>query len=339
MTKNQPAFLDKDFERVFSIKGRRFRLRLETSHNPRDYRKYEDLRQKIWGESADHLSGSRNMMCENIFHEGGSLFIGAFTEEADLSGIPGKEHLAGFSYGFMGIGDKKTGYRDIRNVRFYSQYTAVHQKYRNCGLGLRIKEFQKDVLLNLFGISVVLCTFDPLTGINARRNVHHLGMEITEYRKSPYGEFGGLLNRKDLPSDRFFACWDLTKVKKRSTRKKDFFPEHMDVILSSRRIAVMGKRGRISLEIPVEMDLRAAGDRIFVEIPLDFYRMLEETDVEDKKVRRIPLDWRASSRKVFMFLFDRGYQIVDFIRANLEGRKRNLYVLEIKPERSLFNSN
>ncbi|MCK7519533.1 MAG: hypothetical protein MZV64_18285 [Ignavibacteriales bacterium] len=26
------------------------------------------------------MSSSRNMMCENIFHEGGSLFIGAFAE-------------------------------------------------------------------------------------------------------------------------------------------------------------------------------------------------------------------------------------------------------------------
>ena len=67
-------------ERTVAVRDKRFLLRVETSRDPEDYRIYEDLRNEIWDFPDDHLAGTRNMMCENVFHEGGSLFIGAFVE-------------------------------------------------------------------------------------------------------------------------------------------------------------------------------------------------------------------------------------------------------------------
>ncbi len=92
----------KPLERTVVVRNRPFLLRVETSSTSADYAMYEDLREEIWGYPDDHMSSTRNMMCENVFHEGGSLFIGAFAE-ADGGGfaVDGR-HLAGFCYGFVG---------------------------------------------------------------------------------------------------------------------------------------------------------------------------------------------------------------------------------------------
>ncbi|TEU07719.1 MAG: hypothetical protein E3J22_00895, partial [Candidatus Aminicenantes bacterium] len=66
----------KGLERVHEIKGNKYLFRVETSDNHHDYDKYEELRNRVWDEPNDNLSGSRNMMCENFLHEGSSLFIG-----------------------------------------------------------------------------------------------------------------------------------------------------------------------------------------------------------------------------------------------------------------------
>ena len=65
----------KDLEKTVAVRDRRFLLRVETSHGSEDYGMYEDLRNAIWDFPDDRLSGPRNMMCENVFHEGGSLFM------------------------------------------------------------------------------------------------------------------------------------------------------------------------------------------------------------------------------------------------------------------------
>ena len=56
----------KDFEKTHEIKGKNFLFIVEASKDYRDYQKYEDLRNKIWGEPNDTLPGARNMMCENF---------------------------------------------------------------------------------------------------------------------------------------------------------------------------------------------------------------------------------------------------------------------------------
>jgi predicted GNAT superfamily acetyltransferase len=74
-------------------------------------------------------------------------------------------------------------------------------------------------------------------------------------------------------------------------------------------------------------DTGVPGDVLLVQVPLDFYRMLRETDVADPAVRRIPVDWRQAAREVFLGLFARGYRVVDFLKAG--GRvSRNFYVLK-----------
>ena len=316
----------KALEKTVTVRDRRFLLRVETSHDSRDYAKYEALREEIWGFADDHMSSERNMMCENVFHEGGSLFIGAFAE----AGEPGRfetdgAHLVGFCYGFVGVLDKSIGFREVSNLRFYAQYAGVRKAFQSYGLGLLLKEYQREMVLDLLGVSTIICTYDPLTGVNANRNIHHFGMDVLEYRVATYGEYGGLLNRTDVPTDRFLMSWDLRRSGPRPAydlRAALAAPPPVRAALRT----VAGTSGAVELEVVDATDPEAPGDVLLVRIPLDLYRMLQETEVADPAVRRIPVDWRMATREVFQRLFARGFRVVDFLKAG-PGNPAHHYVL------------
>jgi predicted GNAT superfamily acetyltransferase len=309
--------------------GRSFWLKVETSSQAEDYAKYEELRNEIWGYPQDNLPSTRNMMCENYVHEGSSLFIAAYAQDERGRLVEDKEHLVGFSYGFVGLRDKSIAFKALDNLWFYSQYTGVKESFRSFGLGLRIKEFQADILREVLGVFNVTCTYDPLTGVNAYRNIHHLGMQVMDYRAAIYGEYGGHLNRPDIPSDRFFVLWDLKAQGRRPAYADDVLsrPEHY--VLNASRQTVRGRSGLVEMEVVQNAGLAGVGRAgiLLVPIPEDFYRMLKETDVEEESVRRIPLEWRLRTREVFGALLDEGYRVVDFRKAG-HGPSSNVYVLQ-----------
>ncbi len=317
-------------EKTIAIRDRRFLLRVETSPTSADYQKYEGLREEIWGFPDDHMSSTRNMMCENFFHEGGSLFVGAFAE-AEHGGFElDGNHLVGFCYGFTGVRDKDVGFRDPKNLRFYAQYAGVRKAFQSYGLGILLKEYQREMVLDLLGVATIICTYDPLTGVNAHRNIHHFGMDVLEYRVATYGEYGGLLNRPDVPTDRFLMSWDLERTGGRpgyDLAAALAAPKTVRAVL--RRVA--GKSGEIELEVVEGTDPAAEGDVLLVRVPLDFYRLLQETDVTAAEVRRIPVDWRMATREVFLGLFGRGYRVVDFLKATA-AVPANHYVLARNPK-------
>lgn len=313
-------------EKTVTVRDRRFLLRVETSSASRDYAKYEDLRAEIWGFPDDHMSSPWNMMGENVFHEGGSLFIGAFAEAGEKGYFETDgAHLAGFCYGFVGVRDKAVGFRDVSNLRFYAQYAGVRKPYQSYGLGILLKEYQREMVLNLLGVSTIICTYDPLTGVNANRNIHYFGMDVLEYRVATYGEYGGLLNRPDVPTDRFLMSWDLLRTAGRPAYDLGAALAASPAIRAV-PCRVTGKSGPIELEAVEGTEPEARSDILLVRIPLDLYRMLQETDVADPAVRRIPVDWRTATREVFQHLFARGFRVVDFLKATPE-RPGNHYVL------------
>jgi predicted GNAT superfamily acetyltransferase len=318
----------KSLEKVHEIKGIKYVFRVETSDNHRDYIKYEQLRNEVWDQPNDNLSGSRNMMCENFLHEGSSLFIGVFVESEKGGFKQDKDHLVGFSYGFVGIKDKKIAYRKPENLRFYSQYTCVRADHEHLGLGVMIKEFQKEILIEIFGIYTIICTYDPLTGVNAYRNIHHFGMEMLDYREAFYGDFGGLLNRLDIPCDRLFVTWDLKKEIKRPEYDLDSLIESGSFVVLAEWKVIQGRSGPIKMEIVKEINTDLDLEFLLIEIPVDFYMMLRETDVEENRIRSIPLDWRMKTRQAFKTLFERNYRIIDFRMIEKERQVRDFYILK-----------
>ena len=92
------------------------------------------------------LVGYKHEQIVNYFNDGSALFIAVYA--ADEKGIlkESDAHFVGFSYGFVGVRDKKIGFRDPDNLIFYSQYTGVKKTVEDYGLGILIKEFQKKML-------------------------------------------------------------------------------------------------------------------------------------------------------------------------------------------------
>jgi len=314
-------------EKIYEVQRKRFLFKVEKSHSHHDYQKYEDLRMAVWGDPKDRMPGQRNMVCENFYNEGSALFIGVFIED-DRGGFPeDRDHLVGFSYGFVGVKDKSLGFRNPENLLFYSQYTGVEDAYRHFGLGLLIKEFQRDVLVEDFGIDVISCTFDPLTGVNAYRNIHLLGMEVIAYNRDHYGDYGGKLNRLDVPCDRFCVHWHLSKETRRPSYDLGrLVNTSLPVICLSHQV-VQGRDGPLEMAVLRDVDLGIDEPFILVEIPFDFYAVLQQTDVSDEAVRRIPKDWREATRRVFLHYFDEGYRVVDFRLFEQGNRRRDFYVL------------
>jgi predicted GNAT superfamily acetyltransferase len=317
----------KNLKKIHAVKGKRFLFEVETSEDYRDYMKYEELRHEIWADPKDTLPGARNMWCENFIHEGSSLFIAVYAEDEKGRFGKTKENLVGFSYGFVGLKNKEIAFRRPANLQFYSQYTGVRQDFEHYGLGILIKEFQKEILIKVFGIYTVTNTFDPLTGVNAYRNIHIFGMEVVDYREALYGDFGGLLNRTDIPCDRFFVCWDLRKKIQRPDYDLESLIESEQMMVEAALRKVRGRKGVVSLEVIKKTNLALKDEFLLVEIPYDFYYMLQETDVAEAEVRRIPLEWRMKTREAFKSLFKKKYTIIDFRQVEEGKRRRDFYVL------------
>jgi predicted GNAT superfamily acetyltransferase len=318
-------------EIIHKKKGMSFLFKVETSHDQGDYEKYEELRFEIWGMSNDSMAGLRNMCSENYFSDGNCLFIAVYAEDDKGHFEQDREHLVGFSYGYVGIKDQKTGFREPDNVVFYSLYTGVREEYQHFGLGVLMKEFQGDVVRDVFGIHIITCTFDPLTGVNAYRNIHCFGMDVVEYREDCYSGFAGKLNRADVPSDRLYVSWDFDKPVQRPVYDLQGLVYSGDMAVTAKIEKVKGRSGPVLLDVVEKADPESDREFLLVEIPFDFYRILRETDVRDKRVRRIPIEWREATRSVIQDLLRRQYRIVDFRWFQEGTRKRDFYVFQKIP--------
>jgi len=317
----------RELQAIRKIKGKKFFLQVETSHETADYLMYEEIRNEIWRDPLDTFAGTRNMAAENFFNEGSSLFIAAYVEDKSGGFTKDAHHLIGFSYGYVGVKDKDVGFKDLHNIDFYSQYTGVKEEYERYGLGVLIKEFQKKTLMDVFGVYTVNCTFDPLSGVNAYRNIHHFRMDVVDYCEACYQNFAGRLNRLDVPADRFFVSWDLEQEPQKPKYDINELLDSGESVIQTEVREVAGKNGPIQLDIITGVELSLDNKLLLVEIPFDFYSMLQETDVSDSRVREIPVLWRFKTREVFKALFSRGYTVIDFRYIEQGDRKRDFYVL------------
>jgi len=314
-------------EAVVEVRGRRFLFAVEASRRGADYERYERMRLEIWDDPGDHMAGQRNMVSENFFTHGGCLYIGIYREDEE-GGFPRRaEHLVGFAYGYVGIKDKTIAFRNPSNLVFYSQYAAVNPEFRNLGLGVRLKEFQRDQVRDLMGVKAVICTYDPLVGVNAYRNIHVFGMEVVSYQDAYYRGFIGRLNRPDVPADRLLVHWDLERQKVREAIDLPYLLEHGHNLSGIELKRIDGRSG--PTEVPVIKGVReeTSLDPILIEIPFDYYTMLYETDVADQGVRQIPITWRLLVRRAFHTQLAAGYGVKDFLYSASGKRKRDFYVL------------
>ncbi len=147
-----------------------------------EFRAAEDLQRAVWGDGD--LPDPADLMM--VIQAEGGLVGGAFVDG----------RLMGYVFAFP------TRDPEVQ----HSHRLAVLDGARGLGLGLRLKQYQRDWCLAR-GIARVRWTFDPLRAVNATLNIHRLGATSATYLPDYYGEMAGI--NQGLASDRLLVDWDL----------------------------------------------------------------------------------------------------------------------------------
>ena len=149
-----------------------------------EFRRCVALQQQVWNFSDAELVPLRMFV---VADKVGGQVVGAF-DGSELVGfalsVPGHRH--GHSY-------------------LHSHMAAVQEGYRNCGVGRRLKLFQREDALSR-DILLIEWTFDPLEIKNSFFNIRRLGAVARRYNINQYGVTTSSLHG-GLPTDRLIAEW------------------------------------------------------------------------------------------------------------------------------------
>lgn len=143
-----------------------------------------ELQREVWGFSDVELVPLRVFSVANKI---GGQVIGAWDGDT----------LAGFA---LSIPGSRNGHSYL-----HSHMVGVKERYRNTGLGRRIKLFQRQDALAR-GYELMEWTFDPLDIKNAYFNLERLGAIARRYHINQYGITTSPL-QGFLPTDRLVAEW------------------------------------------------------------------------------------------------------------------------------------
>ncbi|HYM51750.1 MAG TPA: hypothetical protein VET65_14415 [Candidatus Limnocylindrales bacterium] len=236
-----------------------------------EYAACEAMSRDVWG------AAERNVVPRELLKTmqlNGGVVAGAFTADG---------RLAGFVFGFL-------GQRDGR-LRLCSHQLGVLPEFRDRGLGLALKQLQRERSLEL-GYDLITWTFDPLEAKNAYLNLQRLGAIARLYDRNHYGDMEDELNR-GVPSDRFEAEWWILNPH----RGPDHRPAEATVLLQ------VGRNGE-----PEPGTGQPRADRpALIGVPVDF-QAVKRADLA--LARR----WRLESRAAFERALQAGLCAAGFLR-------------------------
>lgn len=253
-----------------------------------EYRECLALQKEVWGEGfTGCVPPALLMVCQRV----GGVTAGAF-------GADGR--LLGFVFGLTGV-------EDGRPVH-WSDRLAVRPEARDLGLGLRLKLYQRDLLLRR-GIETCYWTYDPLIARNAHLNLNRLGAEVLEYARDLYGTDNGSDLHSGLGTDRLVVVWRLRS-------------ERVIRVLAGDLDETDFERWR---EAPV-VNARAVGDgarpyhgelpeveAVRIEVPVDLVALMALD-------RATAAHWRATTRRAFLAYLHAGYRVCGLVRDPASGR-------------------
>ncbi|KAB7706707.1 GNAT family N-acetyltransferase [Bacillus aerolatus] len=224
-----------------------------------------------------------------------------------ISGAFHDGKLIGMSYSFP-------GYKHQEHY-LYSHMAAVHQDYRNLGIGLQLKLKQREWAIQ-YGYKKIVWTFDPLEARNAYFNLNKLGAYVKTYIPSYYGEMKDKLN-KGLPSDRFLAEWDICSTRVKSalagSLQNEFTVKNYEPLLNYRE--------NNQLPFSCEEKIINNEDGYLLPVPANIHH-LKKVDIETAKA------WRYELRKVLTEVLSKGYRVTGMLKNNTEPV--HYYVIENK---------
>lgn len=253
-----------------------------------DYLACVALQRVTWGEDFEELVPPTMLW---LTQEMGGIAAGAFDPD---------DRLIGFVFGLTGV---RRG-----RVAHWSDMLAVDPAWRDRGIGLLLKRWQRDALLAAGHTTLVHWTFDPLEARNAHLNFVRLGVTASEYVRDRYLATSPL--HAGLPTDRLIVDWDLPSAR---------VAQRLDA--SSRSAAVPAERTMPPFDAPLvnataaaTAALRCLPPRLDVDAPA--VRIAIPPDIQSIK-RSAPdlaMEWRMHTRTAFEFYLARGYTVVDVVR-------------------------
>ena len=227
--------------------------------------------------------------------EAGGVLIGAYDGPT----------LVGFVYGFPGY--------EHGQAMHHSHMLAVRPEYRNLNLGFKLKLAQRDQVLSL-GIERITWTFDPLQSRNAYFNFAKLGVIADSYRVDFYGaSTSSFLHQAG--TDRLWVTWliDSERVRQRlgNEERAETFPSDVLQLL------------RVGVDLRPESNEQSdiwKQDELAIEIP---------TNVDALQTERpdLVVEWRKSTRHVFVEAMTLGYVVEDFYRCDDGDKAVGRYLL------------
>ncbi len=250
-----------------------------------------DLQKETWGEDfADTVPPSLLMIAQKL----GGVAAGAYDSS---------DRLVGFIVGFSGI-------RDGRLVH-WSDMLAVRPEMSGRGIGRKLKEYQRQLLLDI-GIETVFWTFDPLVARNAHFNFNRLGAHPSEYVIDMYGADTGSILHSGLGTDRFIMQWNLKDPIVEIALRGELEPEE-----STETVHAVNTRMTGNIPRPIEGDLTDALV-VHIEIPDDIHEV-------KSNAREVAMAWRTSTRRAFRWYMENHYKVVGFRLKKESGH--GLYTL------------
>jgi len=255
-----------------------------------EFRECERIQKDVWGNAG---VGSEVLAVTRKY---GGVVLGA--------SVNGK--MAGCLYAFLA--------RRRGRLIHWSHIMAVRCRYRNFGLGFRMKLAHRRLAL-AEGLKSICWTFDPLQSRNAALNLARLGARVEEYIPDCYGKFLSAIE-KGLPSDRFVVNWPIAS---RLVERRLRGPLPMPDLPSYPRVndTLTNKRGFLENR---RIHLRLRNRRLLVEIPAN-------TDLMRDRDLALARRWRLQTRRVFQTFFTAGYSVAGYLSMGSKMQRRCFYVL------------
>jgi predicted GNAT superfamily acetyltransferase len=221
--------------------------------------------------------------------------------------------VVGFIYAFLARRDGK--------LIHWSHLMAVEPKYRDLGLGFRMKLAHRKLALAA-GVTSICWTYDPLQSRNAALNIHRLGARAEDYIPNCYGRFPSAIER-GLESDRFVANWRI-RTAAVERRRQGLRPSLTAMLRAPRINETRLNAAGFPVNQRISVNLRQP--TLLVEIPT-------QTDLMRVRALSLAKRWRLETRKIFLNYSGLGYRVWEFVPPSPASDGRSFYVLK-QPRKS-----
>ncbi|MGI8547070.1 MAG: hypothetical protein ACR2M1_07010 [Gemmatimonadaceae bacterium] len=237
------------------------------------------IERETWG---DQFTEQASATILRIAQEVGGVTAAAFNSTG---------RMLGFVFGLTGIRNGELAH--------WSDMLAVRPEAQQLGIGMRLKQYQRDLLLEI-GVRTMYWTYDPLVSRNAHLNLVGIGARVREYRINYYGTNTGSVVHAGLGTDRFIVAWDLAHMPE-AVAPHPLLPGDAPVVNAVRPDTGM----------PVIHDLPNV-PVVRIAIPKDIFAVLARDPA-------IAAAWRDTTRRALSHYLDAGYRVTTFRRDSADA--------------------